>query len=99
MRVRYGETKLYVDRKKTKADLNNNGKARGNRDMSDSTVKLSEVVIRNPQVMSFPDLLQAIGKRGADGATMLEIDLKPDFPDTPRDWETKVEQAFTWGGK
>jgi len=67
--------------------------------MSTSTVKLSEVIIRNPQVMTFPDLLETIGKRGADGAVMLEIDLKPDFPDTPRDWETKVEQAFTWGGR
>jgi len=67
--------------------------------MADNTVKLSEVIIRNPQVMTFPQLLEAIGKRGAEGSTMLEIDLKPDFPDTPRDWENLVEQAFMWGGR
>lgn len=67
--------------------------------MSDSTTRLSDLIVRNPQLLSFPELLEAVGRHGKDGATMLEVDIKPDFPDTPRNWETQIETAFTWWGR
>jgi len=65
--------------------------------MTDNLVLLSDVIIRNPEVSSFKALLAVIGQQGKDGKTMLQIDLKPDFSDTPRNWEFLVESAFTWG--
>ena len=46
----------------------------------------------------FVDLLAAIRRRAEEGERyMLEVDLKPDYPDTPRNWEFLVEEAFVWG--
>jgi len=59
---------------------------------------LSDLIIQHPEVNSFADLLGAIRKRAELGERyMLEVDLKPDFPDTPRNWEFLVEEAFVWG--
>ncbi len=67
--------------------------------MSHAVTRLSDIIIQNPQVRSFPELLELVGRIGFNGATMLEFDLKPDFPDTPRTWETKLEWSFTWWGR
>ena len=47
--------------------------------------------------MNFPELLEKIGELGRAGTTMLQIDIKPDYRDTPKNWENQVESAFTWG--
>ena len=65
--------------------------------MSDHITLLSEFIIRNPEIMNFTDLLSAVGRHGKEGATMLKIDIKPDYRDTPRNWENQIEIAFTWG--
>lgn len=65
--------------------------------MSDTITRLSDFIIRNPEVLTFADLMKAVGKHGKAGATMLQVDIKPDFADTPRNWESQVEMAFTWG--
>lgn len=62
-------------------------------------INLSDLVIRNPHIRSFDELMILVGQTGKDGGVLLQIDLKPDFPDTPRNWEMKVEAAFTWGGR
>jgi len=67
--------------------------------MSDNMTRLSDFIVRNPDVMTFTDLLTAIGNHGKQGATMLQVDIKPDFADTPRNWENMVEEAFTWGAR
>ena len=67
--------------------------------MPDNMTRLSDFIIRNPDVLTFADLLVVIGKHGKDGATMLQVDIKPDFADTPRNWEMLVENAFTWGSR
>jgi len=59
---------------------------------------LSDLILQNPDVSSFVDLLAVIRRRAEDGDQFfLEVDLKPDFPDTPRNWEFLVESAFVWG--
>jgi hypothetical protein len=67
--------------------------------MPDNMTRLSDFIVRNPDVMTFADLLVVIGEHGKAGATMLQVDIKPDFADTPRNWETMVENAFTWGAR
>ena len=67
--------------------------------MAQSLMRLSDFMIRNPQVTDFPGLLEVIGNQEKHGMVMLEVDLKPEYPDTPRNWEALVENAFTWGTK
>jgi len=55
---------------------------------------LSEIMIQNPQLESFGDLLEIIQECKGD-AIHLKIDIKPNYPDTPADWEDKVEGAFS----
>ncbi|HJO75898.1 MAG TPA: hypothetical protein QGH84_11925 [Rhodospirillales bacterium] len=66
--------------------------------MSLPPMLLSELIIQHPEVSMFVDLLAAIRRRAEEGERyMLEVDLKPDYPDTPRNWEFLVEEAFVWG--
>ena len=66
--------------------------------MSLPPILLSELIIQHPEVSMFVDLLATIRKRSEQGERyMLEVDLKPDYPDTPRNWEFLVEEAFVWG--
>lgn len=58
---------------------------------------LSEIIIRNPDARTFADLMKVIAELGEKGGVLLSIDIKPDFSDTPRNWETRVENAFTFG--
>lgn len=60
---------------------------------------LSQIIIQHPEVNSFAELKKLVGQMGADGQVLLSFDLKPDFRDTPRDWEPQLEYAFLWDGK
>lgn len=60
-------------------------------------LNLSELIIQHPEVNSFKDLLAVLERRAKSGEILLQFDIKPDFPDTPRNWEMEVENAFTWG--
>ena len=57
-------------------------------------IYLSEVLMQNPQLDSFPDLLKAVEER-SKGEIHLKIDIKPNYIDTPADWEDKIEGAFS----
>jgi hypothetical protein len=57
-------------------------------------IYLSELLIKNPQLESFDQLLQLIGEEARQGAIHLKIDIKPNYPDTPSNWEDRVEGAF-----
>lgn len=56
-------------------------------------IYLSELLIQNPGFESFEELLQLIDKT-KEGAIHLKIDIKPSYPDTPSNWEDKIEGAF-----
>lgn len=61
-------------------------------------VLLSEIIIQHPEVNSFAELIAVIRRRAEEGDRFfLEMDLKPEFPDTPRNWEMRIEEAFSWG--
>ena len=57
-------------------------------------IYLSELLIQHPELERFEDLLQVIGQQAQQGAIHLKIDIKPNYPDTPANWEDRVEGAF-----
>ena len=56
---------------------------------------LSEVLIQGKDLESFEDLKEELKKRAREGELFFRMDVKPPFPDTPSDWEDKLEAAFT----
>ncbi len=62
-------------------------------------LSLSSLIIEYPEVGSFRELLAVVRRRAESGERFLQFDIKPDYPDTPRNWEFQIESAFTWGEK
>ena len=59
-------------------------------------IYLSEILIQNPHLDSFEAMLQTVQRVAAQSnAFHLKIDIKPNYGDTPADWEDKVEGAFS----
>ncbi len=56
-------------------------------------IYLSELLIQNPDFETFEELLHLIDKV-KEGEIHLKVDIKPNYPDTPSDWEDKIEGAF-----
>lgn len=57
---------------------------------------LSEILIQNPQLESFEALLELVEKNAREGTELhLKIDIKPPYPDTPANWEDRIEGAFS----
>ena len=59
--------------------------------------RLSDIVIQNPKVIHFADLETLIAQAAANGLITLEMDVKPDYIDTPRNWAWRLEGTFTRG--
>jgi hypothetical protein len=56
---------------------------------------LSEVMIQHPQLNTFEELLQTVTRRASEtGEIHFKIDVKPPYPDTPENWEDRLEGAF-----
>lgn len=55
---------------------------------------LSEILIQNTQVGSFEELLEVVKERSKT-EIFFRIDVKPQFEDTPQDWEDRLEATFT----
>ena len=56
---------------------------------------LSEILIEEYQLVSFIDLQAAVRQRAAQGERFFGIDIKPQFADTPANWESVLESIFT----
>ncbi len=56
---------------------------------------LSEVLLQNHELQSFQELLDLVVQRAREGERFLSSDVRPPFPDTPVDWEERIEAAFT----
>jgi hypothetical protein len=56
---------------------------------------LSEVLLQHHDVESFVQLLELVKQAARDGERFLRMDIKPPFPDTPENWEDRLEAAFT----
>tara|TARA_Y100000385_G_scaffold261637_1_gene292577 strand:- start:777 stop:971 length:195 start_codon:yes stop_codon:yes gene_type:complete len=56
---------------------------------------LSALLIERKDVETFDDFLVAVKEKAAGGERFIRFDLKPPFPDTPNNWEDRVESAFS----
>jgi hypothetical protein len=55
---------------------------------------LSEVMMQNPDVETFEELIEVVKERKKT-EMFFRIDVKPPFADTPVNWEDRLEAAFT----
>lgn len=56
---------------------------------------LSEVLLQGHHMESFDELVEELKKRAREGELFFQLDVKPTFPDTPANWEDRLEAAFT----
>jgi hypothetical protein len=61
---------------------------------SDGLIKVSDLIIGHPEVQSFQGLKQLVIAAAKSGYRFLEFDVKPDFVDTPRNWDLTLERVF-----
>ncbi|MBZ0138447.1 MAG: sulfur relay protein DsrC [Pseudorhodoplanes sp.] len=57
-------------------------------------IKVSDLIIGHPEVRSFEDLKRLVVAAGRQGYRFLQFDIKPDFVDTPRNWDIALEAEF-----
>jgi len=65
--------------------------------MNTIEVRISDIIIQNPEINSFDELLAAVRHITSNDMLFLEFDVKPDYRDTPRDWQWQLEGAFVGG--
>ncbi len=58
-------------------------------------LKLSDILIANDQIESFDELIPLIQAVAAGGERFFRMDITPSYPDTPVDWEDRLEAAFS----
>lgn len=63
------------------------------------TIDISDIIIQHPEINSFGELLEAVRGITSDEVLFLNVDLKPDYRDTPRDWQWQLEGAFAGGAR
>jgi len=56
---------------------------------------LSEVLLQGHDLESFTALEQVITEQARAGEMFFRMDVRPPFPDTPDDWEDRLEAAFS----
>jgi hypothetical protein len=56
---------------------------------------LSEVMLQGYDIESFEQLKAVISERARAGELFFRMDVKPPYPDTPEDWEDRLEAAFS----
>lgn len=56
---------------------------------------VSQIIIANQDVQSFDTFLEVISEHARQGERFLRFDVKPPYPDTPDNWEDRVEAAFS----
>jgi hypothetical protein len=56
---------------------------------------LSQIVIANQDIHSFDELMQLVPEYAKQGELFFRMDIKPPYPDTPENWEDRLESAFS----
>ena len=56
---------------------------------------LSQILIQNPEMETFDDLKEVLVLCAKQGELFFQMDVKPQFPDTPASWEEQLEAVFT----
>ena len=58
-------------------------------------LKLSDILVAHKEVDSFEELIPLVQGVARSGERFFRMDVKPPFPDTPEDWEDRLEAAFS----
>ena len=56
---------------------------------------LSHIIIGNQDFESFSQLEAALAEHARSGERFFRMDVKPPYPDTPENWEDRLEAAFS----
>jgi len=56
---------------------------------------LSEILLENHDMNSFAELIDKVRDKAASGEMFFRMDVKPTYPDTPDNWEDRLEAVFT----
>ncbi|CAK0750873.1 conserved hypothetical protein [Gammaproteobacteria bacterium] len=56
---------------------------------------LSEILLQHHELTSFDELIPIIQERARQGERFFRMDVRPPFPDTPENWEDRLEASFT----
>jgi hypothetical protein len=62
--------------------------------LGDGMVKVSDLIVAHPEVQSFEGLKQLVVAAARSGYRFLQFDVKPEFVDTPRNWDLALEAVF-----
>ena len=57
-------------------------------------LNLSEIMLQHHDIDTFEELLAMVKQKAAGGEIFFRIDVKPPYPDTPPNWEDRLEGAF-----
>lgn len=57
-------------------------------------LQISDMIITHPEITSFSQLEELVKEAARAGTIHLSFDLKPEYPDTPRNWQDRLETAF-----
>lgn len=58
-------------------------------------LKLSDILVSHKEIESFDELAAAVQAVARQGERFFRMDVKPPFPDTPDNWEDRLEAAFS----
>jgi hypothetical protein len=58
-------------------------------------LKLSDILISHQEIQNFDELIPLIREVARGGERFFRMDVKPPFPDTPGNWEDRLEAAFS----
>lgn len=58
-------------------------------------LKLSEILVSRKDIESFDELATAVQEVARGGERFFRMDVKPPYPDTPDNWEDRLEAAFS----
>ncbi len=57
---------------------------------------LSDILKVEHDLDNFEDLLEIVRNKARGGELHMDVDVRPPFQDTPKDWQDRVEVAFTF---
>lgn len=58
-------------------------------------LKLTDILVARKDIDTFAELAEAVRDVARQGERFFRMDVKPPFPDTPDDWEDRLEAAFS----
>ena len=58
-------------------------------------LKLSDILVAHKEIESFEELVPIVQAVARGGERFFRMDVKPPFPDTPENWEDRLEAAFS----